>query len=122
MKDRLSCRGASLAQVSLKLGSVEEQPMLAGSGRKCWQLLRLQSPDGLLRRMSMALLLGTKAWHSKQCVLAWRHKITPFSRLLFQLAPSMRPTEGTGSGLLPTARVGGYGVASQREVNEGNPK
>ncbi|WP_296432986.1 hypothetical protein, partial [Yoonia sp.] len=32
----------------------------------------------------------------------WRDKVTPQGRLLFQLAPSLPRTEGTGSGLLVT--------------------
>src|SRR3990167_5884424 len=105
MQDPLFSREVSRVPVSLKQEKEKEQPMLAGSGQKCWRLLRLQSPDGSLRKMSMALLLGMKAWHSKQCVLVWRHKVTPFNRSLFQLAPSVRPTEGTGFGLLPTAQA-----------------
>src|SRR3990167_3076839 len=102
MQDHLFSQGDSLVPVSRKRGNGLEQPMLAGSGQKCYQLLELQSPNGSLRRMSMVLLLGTKAWHSRQCVLVWKHKVILFNRSLFQLAPSARRTGGIGSGLLLT--------------------
>ena len=43
----------------------------------------------------------TSQWASTKCFLTWKVKATPQGRLLFQLAPSMRHTEETGSSLLP---------------------
>lgn len=49
------------------------------------------------------------AWYSSRCALTWKLSATKCNRYLFQLAPSMRPTGGTGSGLsqdlLPTPRA-----------------
>jgi hypothetical protein len=44
-------------------------------------------------------------FYSSKSVLRWKQKVTPFNRLLFQLAPSVHLIEGTEYGLLPTARV-----------------
>ena len=49
-----------------------------------------------------ALLIGQKGWYSRRCKLTWKLRGTRSSRLYFQLVPSTLPTEGTGSGLLPT--------------------
>lgn len=52
------------------------------------------------------MLLGSSRWHSTMCWLTWRPSATPRGRLLFRLLPSMRDTDGTGSGSLlatPTA-------------------
>jgi hypothetical protein len=52
--------------------------------------------------MFSGLLLGTGAWYSRRCALNWKLKVTPYSRLLFQLQLSALRTEETGYGLLPT--------------------
>jgi hypothetical protein len=41
-------------------------------------------------------------WYSKRCALTWKLKGTKFNRLLFQLHPKTRHTEGIEFGLLPT--------------------
>ena len=48
-------------------------------------------------------LWSPSQWASTKCYLTWKPKATPQGRLLFQLAPSMRPTEETESGLLPSS-------------------
>jgi len=100
----------------------KEQQALDISGRRCFQLYTHYNPNGLLRRMLRVLLVGNGGWHSKQRALTWKSRVTPYGRLLFQLAPRVRPTGETGFGLLPTARVGGNGRASRKEVEAGNPK
>ena len=89
---------ATRANRSLLPGSEEARKMTAISGRKCYDLYENVCRLGLLPKM----LLGTLAWGSTKCFLTWKEKATPGGRLLFQLAVSMPPTEGTGSGLLLT--------------------
>ena len=81
-------------------GSNEAQKITDISGRKCFESYQKQNPNGLLVKMSEGLLVTTTAWFSRIVVLTWKEKVTPFKRLLFQLAPSVRHTEGIGCGLL----------------------
>jgi hypothetical protein len=67
-----------------------------------------------LRRMCRGLLASRTAWYSSKCVLTWKVKATKSKRLLFQLAPSTPHTDGTGSGLLPTAKERDWKGESQR--------
>ena len=72
------------------------------SGRRCLEL-----SESLNRPLSLAkMLLASSVWkmakHLTQYSLIWRMKATRQNRLLFQLVPSERGTEGTESGLLPT--------------------
>ena len=69
--------------------------MTAISGQKCLGLYAKQGQLGSLVRM----LLGSSTWNSTKCILTWKQKATKSSRLLFQLAVSMRRTGGTESGL-----------------------
>ncbi len=80
----------------------EEQKMIGSSGLRCYELYQKYVPDGLLRKMSRALLASTRAWYSKECSLTWKVKGIRSNRLLFQLVPSVRRTGETGYGLLPT--------------------
>jgi hypothetical protein len=73
--------------------------MTATSGRNLCGSWLNSGPLGSLEKM----LLGTSAWVSMTCWLTWKPKTTPQGRLLFQLAPSVHRTDGTGSGLWPTA-------------------
>ena len=79
------------------------QKMTAISGRKCLGLSDNSGRIGLLEKM----LLDTSRWGSTKCLLTWKAKATPQGRLLFQLVPSMLPTEETECGLLhtPTAKA-----------------
>jgi len=85
----------SLASHSVSLGSKEARTMTAISGQKCLGLYAKQGQLGSLVRM----LLASSTWHSTKCILTWKQKATKSSRLLFQLAVSMRRTGGTESGL-----------------------
>jgi hypothetical protein len=85
------------------LDEEKERQMTATSGRTCLRLYDTQNPNGSSLKTCVASLLGTKAWYSKQCALTWKAKVTKSNRLLFQLSPSVRHTEGIESGLLPTA-------------------
>lgn len=93
----------SLVNLSQPLDSEKERQMIAISGQQCLSQLDLSNQTGSSLRMLRGLLLGTKVWFSNKCVLTWKVKVTKSSRLLYQLAPSTRRIEETGSGLLPTA-------------------
>lgn len=80
----------------------EERKMTATYGRKCFESLRISSPDGSLRRTCEALLTSREAWYSSKCALIWKVQVTPYKRLLFLLSPSMRHTAVTECGLLHT--------------------
>ncbi len=90
--------GDFLASLSVAPGSDEARQMTVTSGLRCSELLRKSDPVGCLARM----LLASSAWHSTACYLTWRESATPRRRLLFQLVPSVRPTDEIESGWLPT--------------------
>ena len=75
-----------------------EVSMTATSGRTCTNLLLKKDPLGAVSKMFMV----TSPWVSTRCSLTWKVKATPRGRLLFQLAPSMRPTRENDSGLWAT--------------------
>lgn len=129
-----SSQEASLASLLARPDNDEERKMTAFSGRRCLELFRSSGPLGSLART----LLGSLAWHSSMVLLKWQVKpiyseieqsgtqnldeesssellenlsksATPSKHLLFQLAPSARPTEETECGLLPTHRAGNPG-------------
>jgi hypothetical protein len=95
-------RAAFRASPSPKLDEGKEREMTASSGHRCLGLFGSLDRDGSLVKMLRDYLLFSKAWYSNKCALIWKEKVTPFRRSLFQLSPSMRRTEETGSGLLPT--------------------
>lgn len=92
------------ANLSVWQDGDEARQMTATSGRKCLESYNASSRHGSSVKTLVALLLGTKAWYSSRCALIWKAKATKSSRLLFQLAPSMRRTGGIESGLLHTSR------------------
>jgi hypothetical protein len=95
-----------------------EQKMTVFSGQKCFGLFEKHTLIGLLARM----LLASLKWHSDKSLLTWKAWATKSNVSLYQLAPSTRPTEETGCGLLPTARVSMGNGPSQSEIDAGNPK
>ena len=82
------------ASRSVMPGSSEARTTTVISGRKCAESYARQGPLGSLVRM----LLESSTWHSTRCVLTWKRKVTKSNRSLFQLAPSMPRTGGTGCG------------------------
>ena len=93
-----SSAGASRANHFQSQESSEAKTMTVTSGRKCYESSVNPSLDGLLERT----FLGSSAWHSTMCHLTWRTKATKSGRLYYQLVPSMRSTEETGSSSSPT--------------------
>jgi hypothetical protein len=100
-----SSREVSPASLFPKQESGEARKMTATSGRKCYALYENFIPGGSSVKMLAALLLGATEWYSTKCVLTWKKRDTKCNRLLFQLAPSVRPIGEIGSGLLRTPRV-----------------
>lgn len=95
-----------LVSQRVKPGSAEARRMTAGSGQRLLGLYANYLPTGVYLRTCLVSLLSTEVWNSSVCVLRWKKKVTPYGRLLFQLAPSMPSTEGTEFGLwgTPTTR------------------
>jgi hypothetical protein len=102
--------------------SVKAETIPASCGPKCLESFAMFAHVGSWRRMFLDCLVRKGEWYSSKCLLTWKLKGTKFNRLLFQLAVSTLRTGEIGSGLLPTARVGGNGGASQNEIDTGNPK
>ena len=103
LADRLTfSQAASPASPSPKPDEEKERTMNASSGLKCYGLFESSNPDGSLVKMLRDSLLSSRAWYSSKCALTWKRKDTKFSRLLFQLSPSMHPTAEIESGLLQT--------------------
>jgi hypothetical protein len=100
-----SSQAVSPANPSLKLDEEKERQMTASSGQRCLGLFESFGHGGSLVKMLRDSLLSSKAWYSNKCVLTWKRKDTKFGRLLFQLAPLMRHTEGIESGLSPTPQA-----------------
>lgn len=99
-------------------GSERERKMTASSGLRCFGLFERSSPVGSLART----LLASLRWHSDKCVLTWKNYTTKSNVSLYQLAPSTRPTEETGCGLLHTVSAQEAGVTVERLVTkEGEP-
>lgn len=115
------------ANPSLTPGSAWAKKMTVISGRRLLPLLANVSPVGLCLRM----LLDTSLWGSTACWLTWKKWATPAGRLLFQLVPSVLPTDATGSGssesladelvdpsssnsLWPTPRKDGFDASGHR--------
>ena len=83
-------------------GSEQARMMTVTSGRKCSELSENSGPLGCLVKMC----LESSIWHSTRCLLTWKTKVTPSSRLLFRLAVSMPRTEGNESLFWPTPSTG----------------
>ena len=73
------------------------------SGPKCLEPYGKLNPSGLWSKTFIVSLIGSEGLYSRRCILTWKRKVTPYKRLLFQLVPSMLPTEEIGFGLLPTS-------------------
>lgn len=93
---------ASLVNRIAQRAKEKGKTMPVTSGPKCFELFEKSDRATSWGRMFMDSLLGTADLFSTRCVLIWKLKVTPYGRLLFQLQPSTRRTEGTAFGLLPT--------------------
>jgi hypothetical protein len=95
----------SHANHSVKLDEEKERTTTATSGLSCLRLYEVGNRHGSSLKTCVGFLLSAEAWYSNKCALTWKAQATKSSRLLFQLSPSTRPTEGIGYGLLPTVRT-----------------
>tara|TARA_R110000765_G_scaffold357691_1_gene447848 strand:- start:1030 stop:1599 length:570 start_codon:yes stop_codon:yes gene_type:complete len=99
LEELISSQVDTPASPSPSPGNAEAIKMTGISGRKCIGPWLPYGPLGSL----LKTLLVTSTWASTKCFLTWKQKNTPAGRLLFRLAPSTPRTEGTESGLWPTA-------------------
>ena len=76
------------------------------SGTRCLESFAKLNLGSLWQKTFLVSLVSKGAWYSNKCVLTWKIKATPYKRLLFQLAPKMRPISETEFGLLPTIIAG----------------
>lgn len=110
--------GGSPANLTPMPASDEARRMTATSGLKCVELLERFNHVTWWERTFAASLLGATGWWSTRCWLTWKPKgIGRSRRLSFQLAVKTPPTEGIGSGLLPTPMA-----QSDRETTEQSTK
>jgi len=103
---------------SVKQEEEEARKMTVGSGLLLLPLLESHFRDSYFLKMLGAYLLSSREWYSNKCALTWKVSATKSSRLLFQLSPSTRRTEGIGSGLLQTVEAlnhEGYQVANGKQ-------
>lgn len=98
-------RGASLASLFPLQDNEEERQTTVISGQKCYELYGIFDQRGWLLKTFVASLLGATDWYSRACVLTWKLMATKSKRYVFQLAPSVRRTNGKESGLLLTPRA-----------------
>ncbi len=101
MQESTLLREGIRASPSAKPENAKARQTTDTSGRKCLELLSRQDP--LLSLLKM--LLATSRWDSTKCSMTWKAKATPQGRLLFQLVPSIRRTDGIESGLWPTPKA-----------------
>jgi len=99
LEELTSSAAGSPASLGVSPGSREAQKMTVTSGRSWLPLLETYGLDGSLGKMCEALLASR--WASSAAFLTWKASATAPSHLSFQLAPLMRRTDETGSGLSP---------------------
>lgn len=104
----------------------KERMMTAISGQKCLSASGYSDQHGSSLKMLRDSLLGTTGWYSRQCALTWKKKDTKYNRLLFQLAPSVRPTDATACGLsrtmLPTSSANDWKGAANSPNYHNQPR
>ena len=99
----LTClQAASPASHSVKPAKGGERMIAAFCGQRCFKSSGTQSLGGSSLKTFLDYLVLKGEWSSSKCVLTWKRKVTKYGRSLFQLVPSMLPTEGTECGLLHT--------------------
>jgi hypothetical protein len=85
----------------------KERAMTATSGHRCFELYQNFGPAGLSVKMLGEYLLSKTDWYSSVCALTWKASATPFKRLLYQLVPRVRRTDGIEFGLWPLLKTPG---------------
>ena len=95
----------SHVNLSPKQAKERAKKMTVTSGLKCLELYGRYNRNGSWAKTLLGSLLGQAGWYSSKCVLTWKQRATRYNRWLFQLAPSVRRTEGIEFGLLHTPRA-----------------
>lgn len=114
-EDTLTCSQAdSPASPSVSQAKDEARRITATYGARCCEQLKKLSHVGLWAKMFSVLLVGRTEWYSSRCNLIWRMRGTKSNRILFQLAPSMRPIGVSECGLLPTVVTQGLKVCNKK--------
>ena len=102
-EDTSTCSQAdSPASHSASQASAKARTITATYGQRCCEQFERLSHVGLWAKMFSVLLIGWTEWYSSRCNLIWRMRGTKCNRILFRLAPSMRPIDVTECGLSPT--------------------
>jgi hypothetical protein len=102
--------------------SEKARKMIATSGLRCLEQFGKFPRATSWAKTFAGSLIGMEGWYSMRCRLTWKLKATKCSRFYCQLQVSTLPTEGIGSGLLPTAQTQGLKVCEEgktRFVNLG---
>lgn len=108
------------ASRSVELEREKEQATTATSGQKCVESFKSLPRATSWQKMFVDSLVSTGGWYSSKCVLTWKLLVTKSSRVLFQLAPSARPTEEIASGLLRTPNTNQRGTRSAEGLTKGH--
>ena len=83
-------------------------------GQRCCEQFERLSHVGSWAKTFSALLIGRTEWYSSRCNLIWRMLGTKCNRILFRLAPSMRPIDVSECGLLPTVVTQGLKYCNKK--------
>lgn len=123
-EDTSTCLQAdSPASRSVSQARERARTITATYGQRCCEQFEKLRHVGLWAKTFSALLIGRTEWYSSRCNLIWKMLGTKCNRILFRLAPSMRPIAETGCGLLPTVRTtdsGGRGTVRDVEYRNGS--
>jgi hypothetical protein len=95
--------------------SEKESTTSATCGPKCLELFKSANHIGSWAKMFADLLVGTRDWSSKRCILTWNVKATKYKRLYFQLQVKTPRTEEIESTLLPTPNSYDWNTARSKE-------
>lgn len=79
-------------------GSEQARKITDTSGLKLLRFCETFGQPGLFLKMFQTIF----PWHSPRRLLTWKMKAIPRNHILFQLVPSVPPTDGTDYMLLPT--------------------
>lgn len=116
-EDTSTCSQAgSPASRSASQASAKALTITATYGQRCCERFERLSHVGSWAKTFTALLIGRAEWYSSRCNLIWKMLGTKCNRILFRLAPSMRPIAETECGLLPT--VGMLKTPSAMDANK----
>jgi len=100
------------ASPTAPLESGEVKRMSAIYGQKCLEQYARFPRVSSWAKTFAASLIGTEGWYSTRCALSWKVLGIKSRPLLYLRAVSVRPTEESGYGLLPTP------MAQSRETTE----